>query len=82
MKAQQMIEGATFDDKQLKAIKKAFDKAWDQISPQISKRPDAIEASRMKLATVVLSIAKRGLLDPQQLTDEALRLMSAGPAKL
>ena len=64
MKAQQMIEGATFDDKQLKAIKKAFDNAWDQISHQISKRPDAIEASRMKLATVVLSIAKAASWTP------------------
>ena len=36
----------------------------------------------MKLATVVLSIAKRGLLDSAQLTNEALRLMSADPTKL
>ncbi len=79
MKARQLIEGATFDDKQLKAISKAFGDAWEQIAPQISKRPAAIEATRLKLATIVLSIAKRGTLEPKQLTVEALKLMFAHP---
>ena len=74
MKAHQLIADATFDPDQLKAIRKAFDDAW-QIAPQISQRPDAIEAGRLKLASIVLSVAKRGTLDPRQLSEEAMKLM-------
>jgi hypothetical protein len=82
MKASQLIADATFDPDQLKAIRKAFDDAWAQIAPQVSKRPEAIEAGRLKLASIVLSIAKRGTLDPKALTDEALKLMFADPTEL
>jgi len=41
MKARQLIADATFDPGQFKAIRKAFDDAWEQIAPQVSKRPDA-----------------------------------------
>ena len=77
MKAGQLIAEAAFDPVQLNAIKKAFDDAWEQIAPGVSSRAEAIEASRLKLASIVLSVAKRGTLQPQQLTDEALRLMFA-----
>jgi hypothetical protein len=82
MKARQLIEGATFDPPQLKAIGQAFDDAWEQIAPQISQRPDAIEAARYKLAHLVLSVAKRGILEREALKDEALRLMHAPPTRL
>ena len=82
MKAHQLIADATFDPDQLKFIRKAFDDAWEQIAPQVSQRPDAIEAGRLKLASIVLSLAKRGTLDPKALTDEAVKLMFADPTEL
>jgi hypothetical protein len=82
MKARRLIEGATFDPAQMKAIGQAFDGAWEQIAPQVSKRPEAIEAARYKLAQLVLSLAKRGILDPEELKEEALRLMREAPAEL
>jgi hypothetical protein len=82
MKANKLIEGATFDNKQLVAIKKAFDEAWQAIAPQVSQRPEAMDAARLKLASIVLSVAKRGILDPKRLTDEALKLMFANPTEL
>ena len=81
MKARQLITGAAFDPDQLKAIKKAFDDAWTQIAPQISQRTDAIEASRLKLASIVLSVAKRGTLDSKQLAEEAVKLVFTPPTK-
>ena len=75
MRARQLIAGATFDPDQLKVIRKAFDDVWAQVAPQISRRPDAIEASRLKLASIVLSVAKRGTLDYKQLAEEAMKLM-------
>jgi hypothetical protein len=82
MKANKLIEGATFDNKQLVVIKKAFDEAWQAIAPQVSQRPAAIDAARLKLASIVLSVAKRGIVDPKRLTDEALKLMFANPTEL
>jgi len=82
MKANKLIERATFDNKQLVAIKKAFDEAWEAIAPQVSQRPEAIDAARLKLASIVLSVAKRGILDPKRLTDEALKLMFVNPTEL
>ena len=82
MKARQMIEGASFDPTQLKAIAKAFDDAWEQIAPSVGSRPDAIEAARLKLANVVLSLAKNGAQDAERLTEEALKIMFANTARL
>jgi len=82
MKANQFITDATFDPDQLKAIRKAFDDAWEQIAPQISKRAEAIEAARLKLASIVLSVAKRSTQDPKQLSEEAQKLMFADPTEL
>ena len=53
MKAQKLIAGANFGPEQLKAIKKAFDEAWQAIAPQVSQRPEAIAAARLKLASIV-----------------------------
>lgn len=82
MKARQMIEGASLDPAQLKAIGQAFDDAWDQIAPQISNWPGAIESARLKLAHLVLSVAKRGVLEREALKDEALKLIHAPPTTL
>lgn len=82
MKAQQLIAGANFDPSQLKAMKKAFDAAWGEIAPGVSARAEAIEAARIRLARIVLSVAKRGTLDPHKLKDEAMRLMLAEPSDM
>jgi hypothetical protein len=82
VKARQLIADATFDPGQLKVIGKAFDDAWQQVAPSISNRAEAVEAARLKLATFILSMAKQGTLDPVQLTDAAVKMMFAGPARL
>ena len=46
--------------------------------PRISaRRAQAIEAARLKLAEIVLAVAKNGNHDPQQLTEQAVKLMFA-----
>ena len=81
MKASKLLANATFGPEQLKAISKAFDDAWELVEPQVSTRPEAIEAARLKLAEIVLSMTKNGTLDPQQLTASAVRVMLADPTK-
>ena len=82
MKAPRLIENASYAPDQLNAIRKAFDHAWARIAPSVSQRPEAIEAARLKLAGVVLGLAKQGNVDPQQLADTAIQLMCAAPQKL
>jgi hypothetical protein len=82
MKARQLIEGASFDPTQLKVITKAFDDAWEQIAPTISANPRAVEAARLKLANVVLTLARNGAHHAERLTKDALKIMSADPTRL
>ena len=79
MKARQLLASSAFDPAQLKTMGQAFEDAWEQIAPQISARAGAIDAARYKLAQLVLSLAKRGILDREKIKDEALRLMHEAP---
>jgi hypothetical protein len=60
VKARALIGGASYDPATLKILYTAFDDAWDQIRPQISARPEALEAARTKLAEIVLTLARNG----------------------
>ncbi len=81
MKARELIAGAVYDPAELKAVGKAFDDAWDQVASQVSTRPEAIEAARLKLAEIVLTLAKGSTRDPEKLTQAAVRLMLASQSK-
>jgi hypothetical protein len=80
VKAKKLIENASFGPEEVKAIGKAFDDAWDQIGPHVSQRPDAIEAARLKLANIVLGLARRGERDPEKLAEAAVESMFRPPA--
>jgi hypothetical protein len=82
MKARRLIANASYSPDQLTALGKAFDHAWGRISPNVSSRPTAIEASRLKLAEIILSLARQGRFDPQWLADTAVQAMLAPPQKL
>jgi N-acetylmuramic acid 6-phosphate (MurNAc-6-P) etherase len=81
MKARQRIANASYDSDQLKALREAFDDAWERVEPHVSKRADAVEAARLTLADIVLSLAKAGNFDPQQLADVSVKLILGGPRK-
>jgi hypothetical protein len=81
MKARQRIGGASYDPDQIKALGQAFDAAWAQIGPGVSSRPQAIEATRLKLADILLGLAKAGNFDPQYLADAAVERMRASTKK-
>jgi hypothetical protein len=60
-------------------IYKAFDDAWDQIAPAVSGRADALEATRLKLANVILGLASNGARDARALADAAVQAMKLRP---
>jgi hypothetical protein len=83
MKARKLIEGSSYDPYTLRILFRAFDDAWAQVAPTVSSRPaHTIEAARMKLANIILGLARRGMIDAKQLTDAAVQLMFADPTKL
>jgi hypothetical protein len=55
MKARILIESASLGPDDLKTAGQAFDNAWSQIATHY-KSPDAVEAARMRLATLILSL--------------------------
>jgi hypothetical protein len=79
MKARQLLAKAIYDPDELKVIGKAFDDAWEQVAPEVSGRAEALEAARLKLAEIVISLTKNGTKDPQQLTKSAVDLMLSDP---
>jgi len=82
MKARAMLGNATFDPAQLKTVYKAFDEAWEIVAPQISSRPEALEAARMRLAEFIIGLARNGKPDARTMTETAVQLMLADPPRL
>jgi hypothetical protein len=78
MKARQVIVGAAFGPETFKVLTHAFDAAWSAISDQYRDKPEAqVEAARVELARVMLSVAKEGDRDVLGLKDAALRAMAS-----
>jgi hypothetical protein len=74
MKARALIAGAAFGPEVLKVLTKAFDEAWAELAPQTSTRPQAIDAARLRLANIVLSLATKDSSDVEALRAESVRL--------
>jgi hypothetical protein len=61
--ARQLLGGAAFGPDQLKVIFEAFDDAWDEVAADVSTRASAVEAARLSLAAIVLSLARAGPIE-------------------
>jgi hypothetical protein len=80
MKARRLVTSGSYSPDQLKALGKAFDAAWGRVAPTVSTRPKAIETARLKLAEVLLSLARNGNFDPQWLAEEAVQVIHSRPS--
>ena len=76
-KARQLIGSASFGPKVLFS---AFDGAWAHLAPTHSANPLVIEATRLKLANVILSLAQPDSKDADQIKTAALRIMAIDDA--
>ena len=79
MEARKAIQSASYGPSEVKALGEAFDDAWGRVAPSISSRPAAVNAARLKLAGVLLGLAKDGNFDPTWLADAAVQLMQSQP---
>ena len=82
MKARQLISNASYGPDELKVLFEAFDDAWTSIAPTISTGANAAEAARLKLANIILGLARADTRDAKQLAEAAVRLMLSGPTGL
>jgi hypothetical protein len=82
MKARTLIEGATFEPDQVAVISHAFNLAWARLEPDVGTLGTARDDARLKLAKVVLDVARTNLTTAEQLADEALTIMFAAPRQL
>jgi hypothetical protein len=73
MYARQLMGGAAFPPDVLKVIFEAFDDAWHEVAPEVSNRASAVDAARLRLATIVLSLAKSGPIERARIKTEAVQ---------
>jgi hypothetical protein len=79
MEARKAIHNASYGPSELKALGEAFDDAWLRVAPSISSRAAAVDAARLKLADILLALAKQGNFDPKWLADTAVHMMTSQP---
>lgn len=74
MKALRYIEqNLALGPDELLVITTAFDQAWDELQGRLAEG-DA-EAGRLRLAGIIISLAKQGISDGKKLHDMAVALM-------
>jgi hypothetical protein len=71
VKAKVYLGIACCDPHTRETLHRAFDDAWVHIEPQVRPRAD-IEASRFKVAEIVLRLAKNGCRDPSAISREVV----------
>ncbi len=77
MKAREIIQGASFDADKLKIVFEAFDSVWDEVAAGVGADPQAIDAARGRLASIILTLAQHGPADLAGLKRAAKQLFSS-----
>ena len=72
------IADASYGPDTLKVLFQAFDEAWKEVAPRTSQDEMAVEAARLKLASIVLTVATSESRDAEQIKSAALILMNIG----
>ena len=75
MKARKLIEDAAYPPDVLAVVFEAFDQAWHKIESGFVSE-GAREAARMRLAGIILMLARDAINDLEELRDAALRVFS------
>jgi hypothetical protein len=76
MEARRLIGNAAFGPETLKIVGLAFDEAWATVERRFSHSPQATEAARLSLASIVLRLVKEGDSDPATLRGAALQIFA------
>jgi hypothetical protein len=69
------IRPIVFEPDNLKELGEIFDQVWAYAAIDFGDHPEQIETARIRLATIILDLAKDGQLGRHQITRTALRLI-------
>ena len=76
MKARELMSSASYGPETLKIVFQSFDQAWGSIAANFRGNPLAIQAARVKLANIILSMPHHHLSDAQQIKNSALQMIA------
>jgi hypothetical protein len=76
VKAQALIDGASFGPEALHAIGQAFDEAWAEIAEHFAGDPLSEQNARLSLAEAILSVATETSRDVHVLKNAGLQVMA------
>jgi len=76
VKAQALIDGASYGPEALHAICQAFDEAWVEIAGHFAGDPLSEANARLSLAEAILSVATETSRDVQVLKNAGLQVMA------
>jgi hypothetical protein len=79
--AHDFIASAPFVSAKLRMLGELFDEVWASVAAAFGKHPNQIEHARIRLARIVLDLAKDNQLGPLQITRTAGRLMRQLPRR-
>ena len=76
MKARELISSASYGPETLKIVFQSFDQAWGSIVHNFGDNALAIQAARVKLANIILSMPHHHQSDVEQIKKSALQIMA------
>jgi hypothetical protein len=76
--ARQLISRAGFPPHDLAVILEGFEDAWAEIGPEVGSDPIVIEAVRLRLADLVIGIARSGIVDRGRINVAAVAAFRRG----
>jgi hypothetical protein len=76
MNARELISNASYGPETLKIVFQSFDDAWGSIAADFGDNPLAIQAARVKLANIILSVPHHQQSDAVLIKNSALQLMA------
>jgi hypothetical protein len=74
-KVRNAIRPTVFEPGKLRKLGEIFGQVWARLSPEYEDQLERIEDARIRLATIILELAKDGQVGPHQITARASRLI-------
>ena len=72
------IRPTVFEPDSLKMLGELFDQIWASVSPEFEGHSERIEDARIRLAAIILALARDRQLGRHQITATATRLIRQG----
>jgi hypothetical protein len=75
MPRDRIFRDASLPPQDLKILSDLFDEVWASVAADFGISPDEVETAQIRLATIILDLAKDGQLGQLQITRTASRLV-------